>query len=433
MRNTDSLIQQVFAREILDSRGNPTVEAVVTLYNGVSGTASVPSGASTGSREALELRDGGKRYLGKGVLQAIDNVNKPIRDRIVGIDALNQREVDNAMIDLDGSESKSTLGANAILAVSLATAKAAALVQNIPLYEHLAGLYGSPGQFSMPVPMMNIINGGEHADNNIDIQEFMIQPVGASSFREALRMGVEVFHHLKQVLSQRGLSTAVGDEGGFAPSLANNEEALIVIKEAVNRSGYELGKDITLALDCAASEFYHDGRYVLAGENQSFDSSEFADYLAMLCGKYPIISIEDGMHESDWKGWAGLTKKLGRIQLVGDDLFVTNTKILRKGIENGIGNSILIKFNQIGTLSETLDAIRMAQDAGYTAVISHRSGETEDTTIADLAVATRAGQIKTGSLSRSDRVAKYNRLLRIEETLQERATYDSTFLVKGRG
>ncbi|MDB6047712.1 MAG: Enolase [Pseudomonas sp.] len=432
MLNTDSLIQQVMAREVLDSRGNPTVEAVVTLSNGVSGTASVPSGASTGSREALELRDGGSRYLGKGVLRAVDNVNDPIRNRIVGLNALNQREVDDAMIILDGSESKSTLGANAILAVSLATAKAAARVQTIPLYEHLAGLYGSPGQFSMPVPMMNIINGGEHADNNIDIQEFMIQPVGASSFREALRMGAEVFHHLKQVLSRRGLSTAVGDEGGFAPSLKNNEEALIVIKEAVELSGYELGKDITLALDCAASEFYREGRYVLSGEQQSFDSSGFADYLAMLCEKYPIISIEDGMHESDWAGWAGLTQKLGRIQLVGDDLFVTNTKILREGIEKGIGNSILIKFNQIGTLSETLDAIRMAQDAGYTAVISHRSGETEDTTIADLAVATRAGQIKTGSLSRSDRVAKYNRLLRIEEALQGQARYDATWLLKGK-
>ncbi|OFJ44664.1 phosphopyruvate hydratase [Pseudomonas koreensis] len=429
MLNKNSRIQQITAREILDSRGNPTVEAVVTLNCGVSATASVPSGASTGSREALELRDNASRYMGKGVTRAVENVNNPIRECLIGLDALNQREIDNAMIALDGTESKSILGANAILAVSLATAKAAAEVQHIPLYEHLAALYGSPGKFSMPVPMMNIINGGEHADNNIDIQEFMIQPVGASSFREGLRMGAEVFHSLKKVLSERGLSTAVGDEGGFAPSLASNEEALIVIKEAVSRAGYELGKEITLALDCAASEFYEDGQYVLSGEDQTFSSQGFADYLAMLCDKYPIISIEDGMDESDWEGWAGLTQKLGHVQLVGDDLFVTNTKILREGIQKGIGNSILIKFNQIGTLSETLDAIRMAQDAGYTAVISHRSGETEDTTIADLAVATCAGQIKTGSLSRSDRVGKYNRLLRIEEALQGRAPYDSAALL----
>ncbi|TDV49494.1 MULTISPECIES: phosphopyruvate hydratase [Pseudomonas] len=429
MLNKNSRIQQITAREILDSRGNPTVEAVVTLNCGVSATASVPSGASTGSREALELRDNASRYMGKGVMRAVENVNNPIRECLIGLDALNQREIDNAMIALDGTESKSILGANAILAVSLATAKAAAEVQRIPLYEHLAALYGSPGKFSMPVPMMNIINGGEHADNNIDIQEFMIQPVGASSFREGLRMGAEVFHSLKKVLSERGLSTAVGDEGGFAPSLASNEEALIVIKEAVSRAGYELGKEITLALDCAASEFYEDGQYVLSGEDQTFSSQSFADYLAMLCDKYPIISIEDGMDESDWEGWAGLTQKLGHVQLVGDDLFVTNTKILREGIQKGIGNSILIKFNQIGTLSETLDAIRMAQDAGYTAVISHRSGETEDTTIADLAVATCAGQIKTGSLSRSDRVGKYNRLLRIEEALQGRAPYDSAALL----
>ncbi|MGF6091591.1 phosphopyruvate hydratase [Pseudomonas sp. 18173] len=429
MLNKNSQIQQVSAREILDSRGNPTVEAVVTLANGVTATASVPSGASTGSREALELRDNASRYMGKGVMRAVENVNNPIRECLIGLDALNQREIDNVMIALDGTESKSILGANAILAVSLATAKAAAKVQNVPLYEHLAALYGTPGKFSMPVPMMNIINGGEHADNNIDIQEFMIQPVGASSFREGLRVGAEVFHSLKKVLSERGLSTAVGDEGGFAPSLASNEEALVVIKEAVSRAGYELGKDITLALDCAASEFYEGGQYVLSGEDQAFNSAGFADYLAMLCDKYPIISIEDGMDESDWDGWAGLTKKLGHVQLVGDDLFVTNTKILREGIQKGIGNSILIKFNQIGTLSETLDAIRMAQDAGYTAVISHRSGETEDTTIADLAVATCAGQIKTGSLSRSDRVGKYNRLLRIEEALQERAPYNTAALL----
>lgn len=422
-------IQQVYAREILDSRGNPTVEAVVTLAGGAVGIASVPSGASTGTREALELRDGSWRYKGKGVMRAVENVNNPIRERVLGLDALNQNEIDSAMIALDGTESKKILGANAILAVSLATAKAAAEALGIPLYEHLAALYGTPGKFSMPVPMMNIINGGEHADNNVDIQEFMIQPVAATSFKEALRIGAEIFHTLKQVLSERGLSTAVGDEGGFAPSLSSNEEALIVIQEAVTRAGYELGKDITMALDCAASEFYKDGRYVLSGEGKSFSSEEFADYLAGLCAKYPIISIEDGMDESDWDGWAYLTQKLGNsIQLVGDDLFVTNTKILKEGIQRGIGNSILIKFNQIGSLSETFEAIRMAQQAGYTAVISHRSGETEDTTIADLAVATRAGQIKTGSLCRSDRVGKYNRLLRIEDALQAAAPYSAESL-----
>ncbi len=421
---TDTRIQQVTAREILDSRGNPTVEAVVTLAGGAVGIASVPSGASTGSREALELRDGGARYLGKGVQRAVANVDGAIRERVLGLDALNQRELDAAMIALDGSESKSALGANAILAVSLAAAKAAAAALGMSLYEHLAALYGQPGRFSLPVPMMNIINGGEHADNNVDIQEFMIQPIGAGSFAEALRMGAEVFHTLKQVLGERGLSTAVGDEGGFAPSLASNEEALVVIAEAVRRAGYELGKDISLALDCAASEFYRDGRYVLAGEGKSFDSAGFADYLGGLCQRYPIASIEDGMDESDWDGWAYLTEKLGkRVQLVGDDLFVTNSRILKEGIDRGIGNSILIKFNQIGSLSETLDAIRMAQDAGYTAVISHRSGETEDTTIADLAVATCAGQIKTGSLCRTDRVGKYNQLLRIEQALQGRAAY----------
>jgi len=426
-----SLIVNVVAHEILDSRGNPTVEAVVTLASGIKATASVPSGASTGSREALELRDGGSRYKGKGVLKAVANVNTAIRDEIVGMDALDQRAVDAAMIELDGTDSKSNLGANAVLAVSLATAKAAAEFRSIPLYQHLAALYGQAGRFSMPVPMMNIINGGEHADNNVDIQEFMIQPVGAPSFKEALRIGAEVFHTLKQVLTERGLSTAVGDEGGFAPSLSSNEEALVVIKEAVERAGYELGKDITMALDCAASEFYKDGKYVLAGEGKTFDSEGFADYLASLCDKYPIISIEDGMDESDWAGWAALTKKLGsRVQLVGDDLFVTNTKILKEGIDKKIANSILIKFNQIGSLSETLDAIRMAQDAGYTAVISHRSGETEDTTIADLAVATCAGQIKTGSLCRSDRVGKYNRLLRIEAALQDAAPYSAEPLLK---
>ncbi|MEX6502225.1 phosphopyruvate hydratase [Pseudomonas zhanjiangensis] len=428
-----TLIQQVLACEILDSRGNPTVEAVVTLAGGAVGVASVPSGASTGSREALELRDGGERYLGKGVLRAVANVNGPIRARVQGLDALDQRAVDAAMIALDGSESKSVLGANAILAVSLATAKAAAAALQVPLYEHLAALYGQPGRFSLPVPMMNIINGGEHADNNVDIQEFMIQPIGAASFTEALRMGAEVFHALKRVLGERGLSTAVGDEGGFAPSLASNEQALEVIAEAVRRAGYELGKDISLALDCAASEFYRDGRYVLAGEGKSFDAAGFADYLAGLCQRYPIASIEDGMDESDWDGWALLTERLGRrVQLVGDDLFVTNSKILREGIERGIGNSILIKFNQIGSLSETFDAIRMAQDAGYSAVISHRSGETEDATIADLAVATCAGQIKTGSLCRSDRVGKYNQLLRIETALQGCATYSSAAIFPQR-
>lgn len=432
--NKNTQIQQVIAREILDSRGNPTVEAVVSLHCGAIGVASVPSGASTGTREALELRDGSWRYKGKGVMRAVENVNNPIRERILGMDALEQREVDLAMIALDGTDSKAILGANAILAVSLATAKAAAEALGLPLYGHLAALYGNPGKFSMPVPMMNILNGGEHADNNVDIQEFMIQPVGASSFREALRIGAEVFHTLKQVLSERGLSTAVGDEGGFAPSLASNEEALVVIQEAVARAGYEPGKDITMALDCASSEFFKDGQYVLAGEGKSFDSAGFADYLAGLCNTYPIISIEDGMDESDWDGWAVLTEKLGKsVQLVGDDLFVTNTKILREGIQRGIGNSILIKFNQIGSLSETFDAIRMAQDAGYTAVIAHRSGETEDTTIADLAVATCAGQIKTGSLCRSDRVGKYNRLLRIEEALQGAAPYSAQELLSDRG
>jgi enolase len=428
-----TLIQQVAAREILDSRGNPTVEALVTLSGGALGIASVPSGASTGTREALELRDGSRRYQGKGVMRAVANVNGAIRDCVLGLDALDQQAVDAAMIALDGTESKAELGANAILAVSLATAKAAAAALQLPLYEHLAALYGQPGQFSLPVPMMNIINGGEHADNNVDIQEFMIQPVGASSFKEALRMGAEVFHTLKQVLSERGLSTAVGDEGGFAPSLASNEEALVVIKQAVERSGYVLGRDITLALDCAASEFYRDGHYVLAGEGKAYDAKGFADYLAGLCERYPIVSIEDGMDESDWDGWAYLTEKLGqRVQLVGDDLFVTNTRILSEGIARGIGNSILIKYNQIGSLSETFAAIRMAQEAGYTAVISHRSGETEDTTIADLAVATCAGQVKTGSLCRSDRVGKYNQLLRIEEALQGRAAYSAATLLARR-
>jgi|TARA_R110001583_G_scaffold5576_4_gene29997 enolase len=412
-------IVDIKAYEILDSRGNPTVEADVVLASGAVGSACAPSGASTGSREALELRDGdANRYLGKGVLKAVANINTTIRDLLLGMDAEDQRAIDNAMIAADGTETKSKLGANAILAVSLAAAKAVAIEKGIPLYQRIAQINGTEGQYSMPVPMMNIINGGEHADNNVDIQEFMIQPVGAPTFAEALRQGAEIFHSLKKVLVARGLSTSVGDEGGFAPNLPSNEAALEAIAEAVANAGYELGKDITLALDCASSEFYKNGKYVLSGEGKEFDAEGFASYLDELSQKYPIISIEDGMDESDWDGWATLTRKVGdRVQLVGDDLFVTNTKILKRGIDNKIANSILIKFNQIGSLSETLDAIKMAKDAGYTAVISHRSGETEDTTIADLAVATSAGQIKTGSLCRSDRVAKYNRLLRIEAEL----------------
>ncbi|MEZ5435303.1 MAG: phosphopyruvate hydratase [Pseudomonadales bacterium] len=420
-----SKIIDIKAFEVLDSRGNPTVMAEVTVEGGFVGSACAPSGASTGSREALELRDGDKaRYLGKGVLKAVSNVNTTIRDLLLGKNAAEQRALDKLMIDADGTDNKANLGANAILAVSLATAKAAAAAKNIPLYQHIAEINGTPNQYSMPVPMMNIINGGEHADNNVDIQEFMVQPVGAPSFAEALRWGAEIFHALKKVLQAKGLNTAVGDEGGFAPNLSSNAEALAVIKEAVANAGYKLGTDVTLALDCASSEFYKDGKYVLAGENKSFDSAGFADYLAGLCNDYPIISIEDGQDESDWAGWKLQTEKLGaKVQLVGDDLFVTNTKILQEGIEKGIANSILIKFNQIGSLSETLDAIAMAKKAGYTAVISHRSGETEDSTIADLAVATAAGQIKTGSLCRSDRVAKYNRLLRIEAELGSKAPY----------
>ncbi|GAB1259070.1 phosphopyruvate hydratase [Aurantivibrio plasticivorans] len=418
-------ILEVKAFEVLDSRGNPTVNADVVLESGVVGSACAPSGASTGSREALELRDGDKsRYLGKGVLKAVENVNTTINDLLKGMDVTDQRALDDAMLKADGTENKANLGANAILAVSLAAAKAAAADKGIPLYQHIADINGTSGQYSMPVPMMNIINGGEHADNNVDIQEFMIQPVKAETFSEALRQGAEIFHSLKKVLSGRGLNTAVGDEGGFAPNLPSNESAIEVIAEAVAQAGYSLGDDITLALDCASSEFYKDGKYDLSGEGKAFDAEGFADYLAGLAGKYPILSIEDGMDESDWDGWATLTQKIGdKVQLVGDDLFVTNTKILKEGIEKSIGNSILIKFNQIGSLSETLDAIKMAKDAGYTAVISHRSGETEDTTIADLAVATAAGQIKTGSLCRSDRVAKYNRLLRIEAELGKDAPY----------
>ncbi len=414
-----TVIADIKAFEVMDSRGNPTVEADVILADGSVGSACAPSGASTGSREALELRDGDKsRYLGKGVLKAVENINTTIKTLLVGKDAADQAAIDALMIEADGTDSKAVLGANAILAVSLAAAKAVAVSKNIPLYAHIADLNGTSGVYSMPVPMMNIINGGEHADNNVDIQEFMVQPVSASTFTEALRMGAEIFHNLKKVLSARGLNTAVGDEGGFAPNLASNEAALEVIAEAVAAAGYELGVDITIALDCASTEFYKDGKYDLAGEGKVYDSNGFTEFLAEWTDKYPIISIEDGMDESDWDGWEKLTKKLGdKVQLVGDDLFVTNTKILKRGIDEGIANSILIKFNQIGSLTETLEAIRMAQAAGFTAVISHRSGETEDTTIADLAVATSAGQIKTGSLCRSDRVAKYNRLLRIEAEL----------------
>lgn len=418
-------IVDIKAFEVLDSRGNPTVNADVVLESGIVGSACAPSGASTGTREALELRDGDKgRYLGKGVLKAVANVNGPIKELLVGMDVADQRALDEAMIKADGTENKANFGANAILAVSLAAAKAAAADKNIPLYQHIADVNGTPGQYSMPVPMMNIINGGEHADNNVDIQEFMVQPVAAKTFTEALQVGAEIFHQLKKVLSAKGLNTAVGDEGGFAPNLASNADALAVIKEATEAAGYKLGEDVTLALDCAASEFYKDGKYDLAGEGKVYDAAGFSDYLAGLCDDYPIISIEDGQDESDWDGWKYQTEKLGeRVQLVGDDLFVTNTKILKEGIDKSIANSILIKFNQIGSLSETLDAIKMAKDAGYTAVISHRSGETEDTTIADLAVATAAGQIKTGSLCRSDRVSKYNRLLRIEAELNEKAPY----------
>jgi enolase len=417
-------ITDIRAFEVLDSRGNPTVSAEVTLASGVVGQACAPSGASTGSREALELRDGDKsRYLGKGVLKAVANVNGPIRELLLQTDASDQAALDKAMIDADGTDNKAKFGANAILAVSLAAAKALAVEKGMPLYEYIAEINGTEN-YSMPVPMMNILNGGEHADNNVDIQEFMIQPVSAPTFAEALRMGAEIFHALKKVLSDRGLNTAVGDEGGFAPNLPSNEAALEVIAEAVEAAGYKLGEDIGLALDCASTEFYKDGVYDLAGEGKKYSAEEFADFLAGLCDRYPILSIEDGMDESDWEGWEILTRKIGdRVQLVGDDLFVTNTKILKEGIDKSIANSILIKFNQIGSLTETLEAINMAQEAGYTAVISHRSGETEDTTIADLAVATAAGQIKTGSLCRSDRVAKYNRLLRIEAETDGTAPY----------
>ncbi|KJF80481.1 phosphopyruvate hydratase [Photobacterium angustum] len=432
-----SKIVKVLAREIIDSRGNPTIEAEVHLEGGFVGMAAAPSGASTGSREALELRDGDKsRFLGKGVLKAVAAANGPIAEALIGKDAKDQAAIDQVMIDLDGTENKSNFGANAILAVSLANAKAAAASKGMPLFEHIAELNGTAGQFSMPLPMMNIINGGEHADNTVDIQEFMIQPVGAKTLREAVRMGSEVFHSLAKVLKSKGMSTAVGDEGGFAPNLESNEAALKAIKEAVEAAGYELGTDITLAMDCAASEFYNkeQGIYDLKGEGKQFTSEEFNYFLKDLTEKFPaIVSIEDGLDESDWVGFKHQTELLGdKIQLVGDDLFVTNTKIFAEGIEKGITNSILIKLNQIGSLTETLAAIKMAKDAGYTAVISHRSGETEDATIADLAVGTAAGQIKTGSMSRSDRVAKYNQLIRIEEALGERAPFNGLKEVKGQ-
>ena len=417
-----SAIVDIVGREVLDSRGNPTVECDVLLESGVIGRAAVPSGASTGSREAIELRDGDKsRYLGKGVLKAVEHINTEISEAVLGLDASEQAFLDRTLIDLDGTENKSRLGANAMLAVSMAVARAAAEEAGIPLYRYFGGMAGK----DLPVPMMNVINGGAHANNNLDLQEFMIIPVGAPSFREALRYGAEVFHALKKIIHDKGMSVAVGDEGGFAPNVDNHEAAIQLILQAIQNAGYTPGQDVVLGLDCASSEFYKDGQYVLAGEGGlKLSSAQWADMLATWCEKYPIISIEDGMAEGDWDGWKLLTEKLGKkVQLVGDDLFVTNTKILKEGIEKGIGNSILIKINQIGTLTETFEAIEMAKRAGYTAVISHRSGETEDSTIADIAVGTNAGQIKTGSLSRSDRMAKYNQLLRIEEDLGDAAVY----------
>ncbi len=416
-----SSIVDVVAREILDSRGNPTVEADVLLESGVMGRAAVPSGASTGSREAIELRDGDKsRYLGKGVMQAVENINTEISEAIIGLDAQEQAFIDQTMIELDGTDNKSRLGANAILAVSMAVAKAAAEESGLPLYRYFGGM--APMQ--MPVPMMNIINGGEHANNSLDIQEFMVMPVGANTFREALRCGAEIFHALKKLLDKAGHSTAVGDEGGFAPNLGSHAEALQIIMQAIEAAGYVPGQDVLLALDCAASEFYKDGKYHLSGEGLQLTSAQFVDYLANLADQFPIVSIEDGMSEADWDGWKLLTDRLGaKVQIVGDDVFVTNTRIFKEGIQKGIANSILIKINQIGTLSETFAAVEMAKRAGYTAVISHRSGETEDSTIADIAVGLNAGQIKTGSLSRSDRIAKYNQLIRIEEDLGDTASY----------
>ncbi|MBU2823876.1 phosphopyruvate hydratase, partial [Acidithiobacillus ferrooxidans] len=405
-----SAIVRIQAREVLDSRGNPTVEAEVYLDNGGMGRAIVPSGASTGEREAVELRDGGQRYGGKGVRKAVEHVNGEIQDALLGMEAEEQEHIDAALCALDGTENKARLGANAILSVSLATAHAAAHAAGQPLYRYIGGL----GPLQLPVPMMNVINGGAHADNDVDMQEFMLIPAGAESFSEALQMGVEVFHSLKAVLQSRGLATTVGDEGGFAPNLPSNEAALELLMDAINKAGYQPGKDIWLGMDVASSEFYRDGRYHLASERRELDSAQFVDYLAALADRYPLISIEDGMDQNDWEGWITLTDRLGdRLQLVGDDIFVTNTTILREGIERGVANSILIKLNQIGTLSETLAAIEMAKVHSYTAIVSHRSGETEDTTLADVAVATGCGQIKTGSLSRTDRVAKYNRLLRI--------------------
>jgi len=420
-----SAIVDIIGREILDSRGNPTVDCDVLLESGAMGRAAVPSGASTGSREAIELRDGDKsRYQGKGVLKAVEHVNTEISEALMGLDAQEQTFIDRTLIDLDGTEDKSRLGANAILAASMAVARAAADDAGLSLYRY----FGGSGPMQMPVPMMNVINGGAHANNTLDLQEFMILPVGATSFREALRMGSEIFHTLKKIIGAAGMSTAVGDEGGFAPNVANHEAAIELILKAIDEAGYEAGSQVLLGLDCASSEFYRDGQYHLAGEGGiSLNSRDFANLLASWCDKYPIVSVEDGMAEDDWEGWQLLTEQLGRkVQLVGDDLFVTNTKILKQGIERGIANSILIKINQIGTLSETFAAIEMAKRAGYTAIISHRSGETEDSTIADIAVATNVMQIKTGSLSRSDRMAKYNQLLRIEEELAEVASYPGT-------
>jgi enolase len=416
-----SAIVDVVAREILDSRGNPTVEADVLLESGVMGRAAVPSGASTGSREAIELRDGdAARYLGKGVLSAVENVNTEISEAIIGLDAEEQAFIDKTLIELDGTDNKSRLGANATLAVSVAVAKAAAEEAGLPLYRY----FGGSGPMSLPVPMMNVINGGAHANNNLDIQEFMILPIGPQSFRSALRCGAEVFHHLKKLVDKRGYPTTVGDEGGFAPNVAGNDEAIELILRAIEAAGYTPGQDVVLGLDCAASEFYKDGKYILASEKLELSSAGFADYLATLASKYPIISIEDGMAEGDWPGWKLLTDKIGdKVQIVGDDVFVTNPKIFKEGIAQGIANSILIKINQIGTLTETFACVEMAKRAAYTAVISHRSGETEDSTIADIAVGLNAMQIKTGSLSRSDRIAKYNQLLRIEEDLGETASY----------
>ncbi|CAH1215600.1 Enolase [Paenibacillus plantiphilus] len=416
-----SIITDVYAREVLDSRGNPTVEVEVVLESGGKGSAIVPSGASTGAYEAVELRDGDKgRYLGKGVLKAVDNVNAIIAPEIIGLDALDQVLIDRTMIALDGTPNKAKLGANAILAVSMAVARAAADALDVPLYTYLGGFNAK----TLPVPMMNIVNGGEHADNNIDVQEFMVLPVGAENFKEALRIGTEIFHNLKSVLKEKGLNTAVGDEGGFAPNLGSNEEAITTILAAIERAGYKPGVDVFLGMDVASTEFFKDGKYHLEGEGKSFTPAEFVDLLASWVDKYPIITIEDGCSEDDWEGWKLLTDKLGgKIQLVGDDLFVTNTERLSDGIEKGVGNSILVKVNQIGSLTETFDAIEMAKRAGYTAVISHRSGESEDSTIADIAVATNAGQIKTGAPSRTDRVAKYNQLLRIEDQLGSTAQY----------